>query len=53
MSSCSSVHPGKRKGGERGQAPSAAEFENLLSQYSQLTDQRGKQLIVRNGYHRE
>ena len=29
------------------------EFENLLSQYSQLTDQRGKQLIVRNGYHRE
>jgi len=30
-----------------------AEFENLLSQYSQLTDQTGKQLIVRNGYHRE
>jgi hypothetical protein len=30
-----------------------AEFENLLSQYNQLIDQKGKQLIVRNGYHKE
>jgi transposase-like protein len=30
-----------------------AEFENFFSQYSHLTDQKDKQLIVRNGYHRE
>jgi transposase-like protein len=30
-----------------------AEFEDYFSQYSHLTDQNGKQLIVRNGYHQE
>jgi len=30
-----------------------AEFENFLSQYSHLKDENGKQLLVRNGYHRE
>jgi transposase-like protein len=30
-----------------------AEFEDFFSQYSHLTDQKGKQSIVRNGYHQE
>lgn len=30
-----------------------AEFENFFSQYSHLKDERGKQLIVRNGFHQE
>lgn len=30
-----------------------AEFENFFSQYSHLTDQKGKQSVVRNGYHQE
>ena len=29
------------------------EFENFLSQYNHLKDENGKQLLVRNGYHRE
>jgi putative transposase len=29
------------------------EFEEFFSQYSPLTDQKGKQSIVRNGYHQE
>ena len=30
-----------------------AEFENFFSQYSHLADQKGKQSVVRNGYHQE
>jgi transposase-like protein len=30
-----------------------AEFENFFSQYSDLKDENGKQLLVRNGYHQE
>jgi putative transposase len=30
-----------------------AEFENFFSQYSHLKEENGKQLIVRNGFHRE
>jgi len=30
-----------------------AEFENFFSQYSHLKEENGKQLVVRNGFHRE